>query len=157
MSTPSLQSPAAPRDWLRVLRDYREPSHARSFFEIVMTAALFAAFWFGSWFALQWSWWLSFAISIPAAGFLVRLFMIQHDCGHGTLFRDRRLNNWIGRTIGALTLTPYDHWRQSHNMHHASSGNLDRRGIGDIDTLTVRISSARPENALPIAFTAILW
>ena len=138
MSTPSLSSPAAPRDWLRVLRDYREPSHARSFFEIVITAALFAAFWFGSWFALQWSWSLSLAIAIPAAGFLVRLFMIQHDCGHGTLFRHRRLNDWIGRTIGALTLTPYDHWRRSHNMHHASSGNLDRRGTGDIDTLTVR-------------------
>ncbi len=138
MSTPSLSSPAAPRDWLRVLRDYREPSHARSFFEIVITAALFAAFWFGSWFALQWSWSLSLAIAIPAAGFLVRLFMIQHDCGHGTLFRHRRLNDWIGRTIGALTLTPYDHWRRSQNRHHASSGNLDRRGTGDIDTLTVR-------------------
>lgn len=138
MSTPPLPSPVAPRDWLRVLREYREPSHARSAFEIAITAALFSAFWFGSWFALQWSWWFSLAVSVPAAGFLVRLFMIQHDCGHGTLFRRRWLNDWIGRTIGALTLTPYDHWRHSHNLHHASSGNLDRRGIGDIDTLTVR-------------------
>ncbi len=138
MSTPILSAPAAPRDWLRILRDYREPSHTRSTFEIAITAALFVAFWFGSWSALQWSWWFSLAVSIPAAGFLVRLFMIQHDCGHGTLFRQRWLNDWVGRSIGALTLTPYGHWRHSHNVHHASSGNLERRGIGDIGTLTVR-------------------
>jgi omega-6 fatty acid desaturase (delta-12 desaturase) len=129
--------PSSPRDWLRVLRDYREPSQGRSIFEVVITAALFAAFWIGSWFALQWSWWLSLAVSVPAAGFLVRLFMIQHDCGHGTLFRQRWVNDWIGRVIGAVTLTPYGHWRHSHNVHHAGSGNLDRRGIGDINTLTV--------------------
>lgn len=77
------------------------------------------------------------AVSIPAAGFLVRLFMIQHDCGHGSLFRQRWLNNWVGRVVGDFTLTPYSHWRHSHNIHHASSGNLERRGIGDITTLTV--------------------
>jgi omega-6 fatty acid desaturase (delta-12 desaturase) len=119
------------------LRAYREPSHGRSVFEIAITATLFATFWIGSWCALQWSWWLSLAVSVPAAGFLVRLFMIQHDCGHGTMFRQRWLNDWIGRVIGALTLTPYGHWRHSHNVHHAGSGNLERRGIGDINTLTV--------------------
>lgn len=77
------------------------------------------------------------AVSIPAAGFLVRLFMIQHGCGHGSLFRQRWLNNWVGRVVGDFTLTPYSHWRHSHNIHHASSGNLERRGIGDITTLTV--------------------
>lgn len=75
---------------------------------------------------------------MPAAGFLVRVFMIQHDCGHGAFFRRRWANDWLGRVIGVVTLTPYDHWRHSHAMHHASSGNLERRGIGDIDTLTVR-------------------
>ena len=124
-----LPSPAAPRDWLRVLRHYRKPSHARSTFEVAITALLFALCWFGSWFILQWGYWLSLIVTIPAAGFLVRLFMIQHDCGHGTLFRHRRLNDWIGRIIGALTLTPYDHWRLSHNVHHASSGNLGHRLI----------------------------
>ena len=79
---------------------------------------------------------------MPAAGFLVRLFMIQHDCGHGSFFR-RRLD-WLGRTLGVLTLTPYGYWRRTHAMHHATSGHLDRRGMGDIDTLTVREYQSLP-------------
>jgi omega-6 fatty acid desaturase (delta-12 desaturase) len=63
--------------------------------------------------------------------------MIQHDCGHGAFFRHRLANDWVGRAIGVVTLTPYDFWRRAHAIHHASSGNLDRRGIGDIHTLTV--------------------
>ena len=64
--------------------------------------------------------------------------MIQHDCGHGAFFRHRLANDWIGRALGVLTLTPYDFWRRTHAIHHATSGNLERRGIGDVDTLTVR-------------------
>jgi omega-6 fatty acid desaturase (delta-12 desaturase) len=75
---------------------------------------------------------------LPAAGLLVRLFMIQHDCGHGSFFPSRIGSDCIGRAISILTLTPYDHWRRSHAIHHATSGNLDRRGIGDVTTLTVR-------------------
>ena len=75
---------------------------------------------------------------VPAAGFMVRLFVIQHDCGHGSLFRSRWANDLTGRIIGVFTLTPYDYWRRTHAAHHAGSGNLDRRGIGDITTLTVR-------------------
>jgi omega-6 fatty acid desaturase (delta-12 desaturase) len=75
---------------------------------------------------------------------LVRLFMLQHDCGHGSFFRTRAVNDWVGRIIGTVTLTPYDAWRRSHNAHHASSGNLDERGFGDIDTLTVREYLALP-------------
>jgi acyl-lipid omega-6 desaturase (Delta-12 desaturase) len=67
-------------------------------------------------------------LAVPAAGFLVRLFMIQHDCGHGSFFRHRLVNDWIGRIIGVLTLTPYDLWRRTHAFHHAGAGNLDRRG-----------------------------
>lgn len=88
--------------------------------------------------------WLALLLAIPAAGFMVRLFMIQHDCGHGAMFSSRAANDWVGRAIGILTLTPYDFWRQSHAQHHAGSGNLDRRGIGDIDTLTVREYRALP-------------
>jgi omega-6 fatty acid desaturase (delta-12 desaturase) len=95
------------------------------------------------WVAVDSGYWIGLALAVPAAGFLLRLFMIQHDCGHGSFFRRRLMNDWTGRVIGVLTLTPYDYWRRSHALHHASSGNLDRRGIGDIDTLTVGEFQAR--------------
>jgi omega-6 fatty acid desaturase (delta-12 desaturase) len=82
--------------------------------------------------------WPVLALTIPTAGLLVRLFMVQHDCGHNAMFSSRWANDWVGRVLSVLTLTPYDLWRQSHAIHHAGSGNLDRRGIGDIDTLTLR-------------------
>jgi acyl-lipid omega-6 desaturase (Delta-12 desaturase) len=125
------------RDWAAILGRYREPSPRRSVFELAVTAGAFALTWIVMWATLGFGYWLTLLMALPAAGFLVRLFMIQHDCGHGTLFRNRHTNDWIGRVIGPLTLTPYDTWRRCHNIHHASSGNLQLRGIGDIETLTV--------------------
>ena len=125
------------RDWLEVLARYREPSVPRSLLELAVTAAPLAALWALAWAALSVSYWLTLALSFPAAGFLVRLFLIQHDCGHGTFFKRKATNDWVGRALGVLTLTPYDVWRRAHAIHHASSGHLGKRGIGDIDTLTV--------------------
>jgi len=133
----------AAQSWLPLLNRYRTPSHLRSFIEIIITIVPFALLWVTACAALSWSYLISLAIAVPAAGFLVRLFMIQHDCGHGSFFRRRWVNDWTGRAIGVLTLTPYDYWRRSHAVHHASSGNLDRRGVGDITTLTVREYIAR--------------
>lgn len=82
--------------------------------------------------------WLTLLLSLPTAAFLVRLFMIQHDCGHRSFFRSARLNDLLGHAIGVLTLTPHGYWRRAHNLHHATSGDLDRRGIGDFHVLTVR-------------------
>ena len=133
------------RDWTQKLLRYREPSGARSIVELVISAGPLALLW-----ALMWAsyylgyWWLTLLLAIPAAGFLVRLFMIQHDCGHGAFFRHRLANDWIGRALGVLTLTPYEFWRRTHAIHHATSGNLERRGIGDVDTLTVREYLALP-------------
>jgi omega-6 fatty acid desaturase (delta-12 desaturase) len=126
------------RDWVGILNRYREPSVARSTFELAVTLAAFALVWLLMWAVLPLSYVLTLLLALPAAGLLVRLFIVQHDCGHGAFFRTRGANDWAGRAIGALTLTPYDAWRRSHNSHHASSGNLDERGIGDIDTLTVK-------------------
>ena len=127
------------RRWTRVLSRYREPSLARSIAELAVTALPLVALWLASWFAFSWGhWWASLLIAVPAAGFLVRLFMIQHDCGHGAFFSWRWANDWTGRVIGVLTLTPYGLWRHTHAIHHATSGNLDCRGIGDMTTLTVR-------------------
>jgi acyl-lipid omega-6 desaturase (Delta-12 desaturase) len=118
---------------------YRQPSHGRSIFEIAVTLMPFVALWALACAAVHFGYWgLSFLLAVPAAAFLVRLFMIQHDCGHGSFFRYRLANDWVGRFLGVLTLTPYDDWRRTHAVHHANSGHLDRRGVGDIDTLTVR-------------------
>jgi omega-6 fatty acid desaturase (delta-12 desaturase) len=127
------------RIWTQILSRYREPNRTRSVVELTITALPLAALWALAWFvySLGW-WWASLLIAIPAAGFLVRLFMIQHDCSHGAFFRRKWANDWVGRVVGVLTLTPFDFWRRTHALHHATSGNLDRRGIGDVDTLTVR-------------------
>ena len=125
--------------WSKILAPYRDPKTARSIFELAITLGPLLAIWVVAWalHAHGW-WWAALLLTIPAAGFLVRLFMIQHDCGHGSFFRQRQANEWVGRIAGVFTITPYDYWRQSHAMHHATSGNLDRRGgLGVIETLTV--------------------
>jgi len=127
------------RRWTRILNSYRTPNHVRSVAELIITALPLVTLWAAAWFVFSIGYaWASLLIAIPAGGFLLRLFMIQHDCGHGTFFADRLANDWVGRVIGVLTLTPYDWWRRTHAIHHATTGNLDRRGIGDVDTLTVR-------------------
>src|SRR5579862_9499414 len=126
-----------PRSWTATLARYRQPNSARSIIELAITAVPFVVIWVAMSAVLGAGYLIGLLLAVPAAGFLVRLFMIQHDCGHGSFFRSRRANDWVGRVIGVLTLTPYDFWRHSHAVHHATSGNLERRGMGDIDTLTV--------------------
>jgi omega-6 fatty acid desaturase (delta-12 desaturase) len=133
----SPQKPATARDWVKILAAYREPSTARSLFELGVTIGPFVALWALAWLSMSYSYWLTLAISLVNAAFLLRLFTIQHDCGHGAFFANRTLSDWLGRVLGVLTLTPYDVWRRSHSIHHSGAGNLDRRGIGDITTLTV--------------------
>jgi omega-6 fatty acid desaturase (delta-12 desaturase) len=81
---------------------------------------------------------------IPTAGFLVRVFVVFHDCVHGSLFPSRRANTWVGRVLGLLVLSPFRCWRREHVGHHATAGDLDRRGVGDVETLTVAEYQARP-------------
>jgi omega-6 fatty acid desaturase (delta-12 desaturase) len=124
--------------WTQVLNRYREPSDARSVVELAITALPLAGLWVTIWAGVHFGhYWLSLLLTLPASGFFLRRFIIQHDCGHGSFFRNRRANDWLGRVIGVLTLTPYDYWRRTHALHHAGAGNLERRGIGDIKTLTV--------------------
>lgn len=128
----------AARAWTKILDRYRQPSNGRGIVEIGITIVPLVVLWVLVWLALDVSYWLSLLLAVPAAGFLVRLFMIQHDCGHGGFFRHRLANDWVGRVIGVVTLTPFSFWRRMHALHHASAGNLDRRGFGDVETLTVR-------------------
>jgi omega-6 fatty acid desaturase (delta-12 desaturase) len=131
------------RDLIQILARYRAPSCMRSIVELVITAGPLILLWLLMWATLDLGYWLCLLLAVPAAGFLVRLFMIQHDCGHGAFFHRRFANDWVGRVIGVLTLTPYDFWRRAHAVHHATSGNLERRGIGEVDTLTVQEYLAR--------------
>ena len=130
--------------WARKLHYYRNPYALRAAYELGITSIPFALAWFSLLLAFQnGRLWLYVLLLLPAGGFLVRLFMIQHDCGHRSFFPAKRANDWVGRAIGVVTLTPYYHWRRTHAVHHASSGNLDRRGIGDVLTLTVAEYLAR--------------
>lgn len=129
--------PLQARDWVKVLSTYREPSGKRSAFELAVTLGPFVALWALAWWSLSVSAWLTLAISLCNAAFIVRLFAIQHDCGHAAFFRNRTVSDWTGRLLGVLTLTPYDVWKRTHSMHHSASGNLSRRGMGDVHTLTV--------------------
>ena len=108
----------AARDWVTTLAKYREPDQLRSAFELGVSIVPFFALWALSWMSLSVSYWLAFAISVLNAAFLLRLFAIQHDCGHGAFFKNRAVSDWVGRGIGVLTLTPYDVWRRTHS--HAS-------------------------------------
>jgi len=141
-SLTSIKPPVSPgadpeSAWLKIIAGYRKPVLARSLYELAVTLIPFVLLWATAAIALQFGYWIGLLLVIPAAGFLLRIFMLQHDCGHGSFFGKRRLDDWTGRVLGILTLTPYDYWRRAHNEHHASAGNLDERGVGDITTLTV--------------------
>ena len=131
------------REWVKVLAAYRDPSTLRSLFELAVTVGPFVLLWVLAWWALSVSYWLTLALSLVNAGFLLRLFTIQHDCGHGAFLTNRTVSDWLGRILGVLTLTPFDVWRRTHSIHHSASGNLSRRGIGDVHTLTVAEYRAR--------------
>lgn len=114
------------------------PDLKRSLFQLITTATPFFVLLAVMATATRGRYWLTLLLAVPAAGLLVRLFIIQHDCGHNSFFRSRAANDFLGRAIGVLTLTPYGEWKSGHAIHHASSGNLDRRGWGDVGTMTVR-------------------
>jgi omega-6 fatty acid desaturase (delta-12 desaturase) len=128
---------ATPRTWNEILAPYKRPHLGRSLFQLLTTAALFAAAWALMLASLEVGWWLTWLLALPAGGLLTRLFIIQHDCGHGSFFRSKRANDAVGFVLGVVSLTPYQYWRRTHAIHHATSGDLDRREMGDINTLTV--------------------
>ena len=132
------------RAWTKVLAGYRQPSTVRSLAEIAITVVPLVGLWVLAWAALDVGYWLALPLALAAGCFLMRLFAIQHDCSHGAFFRHRLANDWVGRVASVLTFTPYDAWRRTHATHHASTANLDRRGLGDVDTLTVGEYRARP-------------
>ena len=125
-------------DWNALLAPFSKPVTRSSVFQLVSTVLLLVTFWVAMYWSLASSYWLTLGLAVPAAVMTMRLFMLQHDCGHGSFFASQRANNIVGGILGVLTLVPYSYWRRTHAIHHASSGNLDARGLGDVDTLTVR-------------------
>lgn len=116
---------------------YRGSDTRRAVIQIFTTTIPFVALLVAMWASVDQAYWLTVLLAIPASGLLVRFFIIQHDCGHGSFLPSARANDTLGRLISVLTMTPYGLWRRVHAKHHATSGNLDRRGYGDIETLTL--------------------
>ena len=117
---------------------YQKPSVGRGVWQVLNTLVPYAGLWYLMYLSMGVSYWLVLPLAVLAAGFLVRIFIIHHDCGHSSFFKSRMANDVIGFITGVLTLTPYFHWRWEHALHHSTSGDLDRRGTGDVWTLTVQ-------------------
>ena len=117
---------------------FRGALPAVAYWQLGSTIALFSVMIALMFATVATHYWLTLLLAVPAGGLLVRLFIIQHDCGHGSFLQGRAANDTVGRLVSVLTVTPYEVWRREHAKHHATSGNLNERGIGDIDTLTVR-------------------
>jgi len=124
-------------NWRDVVARYQKPDVRRAVTQMVTTLVPLAAMMYVMYLSLAWSYWLTLALAVPTAGFLVRTFIIMHDCGHGSFLPSQKWNNVVGWVTGVLTATPYSEWRHEHAIHHATAGDLDRRGHGDIATLTV--------------------
>jgi omega-6 fatty acid desaturase (delta-12 desaturase) len=127
-----------PSSWRQIVARYQKPSVGRGVWQIANTIVPYAAIWWLMWVTAPISWWLTAPLAVLAGAFTVRIFIIFHDCGHGSFFKSDVANHIVGAITGVLTFTPFYHWRWQHAIHHSSSGDLDRRGTGDVWTLTVQ-------------------
>jgi len=124
--------------WMKRLAPYMKANNSRAWFELGLTACLYVLCVAMGYALVVAGNYGGLLCIIPGAFLIVRLFIIQHDCGHGALFLTKAMNDWVGRFLGVFTITPYDHWRHQHALHHAGSGNLEKRRVGDdIHTLTL--------------------
>ena len=124
--------------WATILAPYQVTNLWSASWQLLTSVILYALLFGVMVYSLTYDYWVTLLLAVPTAGFFVRLFIIQHDCGHGAFFPSRAANNALGFLLGIVTLTPYAYWRKTHAIHHATSGHLDRRGFGDIVTLTVQ-------------------
>jgi omega-6 fatty acid desaturase (delta-12 desaturase) len=124
--------------WGETITRYKYSDMRKSCWQVANSVLPFFSLWYLMYLSYSWSYGLTLLLAVPTAGFLVRIFIIQHDCGHHSFFRNQRANDVLGFLCGVLTMTPYHFWRRSHARHHVSSGNLDHRGYGDVGILTVK-------------------
>jgi len=123
--------------WQGIVSKYAYPETWRSVWQIANSLVPFLTGWYLMYRSLEIGYWLTLLLAVPTAGFMVRLFIIFHDCCHGSFFRTKGANDRLGLVLGVLVLTPFHQWKHSHAIHHATAGDLDRRGIGDVYTMTV--------------------
>jgi len=124
-------------EWIKIILKYKDPDPAKSWWQIINSLGSYIILWVLMILSLKISYLLTLALSVFAAGFLVRIFIIFHDCGHGSFFKSKRLNKIIGCITGVIVYTPFHKWHLEHKIHHQTVGNLDKRGRGDVKTLTV--------------------
>ena len=135
---PDTTTARAKPKWGAIVAQYQETRVHRAIGQMLTTFVPLAATFWLMYLSLALPYIVTLLLAFPAAGLLVRSFIIMHDCGHGSFFKSRRANEIVGWITGVMTLTPFAQWRKDHALHHASSGDLDRRGHGDIETITVR-------------------
>ncbi len=133
--------------WRKAMAPYARPIRWRSVLDLLSSLVAFLVGWGLMYAALDVSYWLVLAISIPTAGFLLRTFIVFHDCTHGSFFESKRANTWTGRICGLVTFQCFANWRHHHAVHHGSAGDLDRRGTGDVPTWTVEEYYGKPFGA----------
>jgi len=132
------QSETSDTSWITIVTKYNHANPVKSWWQFSSNLLLYSIAWFLMFESLSISYWITLGLSLPAAGMLVRLFIIYHDCGHGSFFQSGKLRDSLGLLIGILSFTPYFHWIKNHQYHHDTAGNLDKRGIGDVWTMTVK-------------------
>ncbi|HVV70158.1 MAG TPA: fatty acid desaturase, partial [Verrucomicrobiae bacterium] len=130
--------PGGTFSWKQIVARYQKPAMWRGIWQVTNTLLPYAGLWYLIYLTSSISFWLTLPLVLLASGFLVRIFIIFHDCGHGSFFGSRLANDILGTITGILCFTPYYHWRWEHAIHHSSAGDLDRRGTGDVWTLTVQ-------------------
>lgn len=124
-------------EWIRIISRYNKPDNLRSWWQVINSVGSYIILWILMVMFLKVSYLITLGLAVIAAGFMVRIFIIFHDCGHGSFFRSRTMNRIIGNITGTIVFTPYNKWHHEHNIHHQTVGNLNKRGIGDVKTLTV--------------------
>lgn len=130
--------------WQQAVAKYQYPDLRRSLWQVTNSILPYIILWYLMYKSLGISYWLTLGLAIPTGGFLIRVFIIFHDCGHGSFFRSKKASDILGFITGLMTFTPYHRWRKNHAIHHSTAGDLDRRGIGDVWTLTVKEFVALP-------------
>jgi len=124
-------------NWTSIIRRYTQPDSVKSWWQVINSFVPYLLLWVLMVYSLKYSYWITLALSMIAAGFLVRIFIIFHDCGHKSFFKSKKLNHVVGIIAGGFAFTPYHKWHYEHLVHHRTVGNLDKRGVGDVMTWTV--------------------